>query len=180
MSNPKESQEINNLKAAVETEKETVQDLSSYVPEKHRKPGETTFAIIATVFGVLGYYFALGMTSENLSSPSVFPKLASIIIVICGVICIYRACKKEPPEAGSPSVFRYLLPKDVIVVLALLLVYCIALPRLHFIPSSYAFMVIGMIYLHRGKNIWQSFLISACAMAVLVAVFRYVFLVILP
>ena len=41
-------------------------------------------------------------------------------------------------------------------------------------------MVAGMIYLHRGKYIWQSFVISAAAMAVLVAIFRYVFLVILP
>lgn len=180
MSNPEENQEIKNLEAVAEIEDEAARDLSVYVPEKHRKPGETAFAVIATVFGVLGYYFALDMTSENYSSPSVFPKLASAIIIICGLICIFKACKKEAPEAGSPNVFRYLLPKDVIVVLVLLLAYCIALPRLHFIPSSYIFMVIGMIYLHRGKYIWQSFVISAAAMAVLVAIFRYVFLVILP
>ena len=150
MSNPEENQEIKNLEAVAEIEDEAARDLSVYVPEKHRKPGETAFAVIATVFGVLGYYFALDMTSENYSSPSVFPKLASAIIIICGLICIFKACKKEAPEAGSPNVFRYLLPKDVIVVLVLLLAYCIALPRLHFIPSSYIFMVIGMIYLHRG------------------------------
>ena len=180
MSNPEENQAVKDLEAVAEIEKEEARDLSSYVPERHRKPGETAFAIIATVFGVLGYYFALGMTSENLSSPSVFPKLASTIIIICGVICIYKSCKKEAPAADSPSVFRYLLPRDVIVILALLLAYCIALPRLHIIPSSYVFMVAGMIYLHRGKYIWQSFVISAAAMAVLVAIFRYVFLVILP
>ncbi|MDO4559385.1 MAG: tripartite tricarboxylate transporter TctB family protein [bacterium] len=179
MNNPEENQAVKNLEAVID-EEAAARDLSSYVPEKHRKPGETAFAVIATVFGVLGYYFALGMTSENLSSPSVFPKLASAIIIICGVTCIFKSCKKGAPEPGSPSVFKYLLPKDVIVVLSLLLAYCIALPRLHFIPSSYAFMVAGMIYLHRGKYIWQSFVISACAMAVLVAIFRYVFLVILP
>lgn len=180
MSDLEGNQKINSSGITAKRDNEQARDLSSYVPEKHRKPGETAFAVIATVFGILGYYFALGMTSENLSSPSVFPKLASCIIVICGVVCIYRSCKKEAPEAGSPNVFRYLLPKDVIVILAFLLIYCIALPRLHFIVSSYAFMVIGMIYLHRGKYIWQSFVISAVAMALLVAVFRYVFLVILP
>ncbi len=178
MSNP--NHEAKDLGAVAESGEEAARDLSVYVPEKHRKPGETAFAIIATVFGVLGYYFALDMTSENYSSPSVFPKLASVIIIICGLTCICKACKKEAPEAGSPSVLKYLLPKDVIVVLALLLAYCIALPRLHFIVSSYIFMVIGMIYLHRGKYIWQSFVISAAAMAALVVVFRYVFLVILP
>ena len=159
---------------------EAPKELSSYTPEVHRKPGERGFALLTVIFGALGYYFALGMTNDSLSSPSVFPKLASIIIVICGLICLYKACKKAPPAKGSPGVFQYLLPKDVIVILVMLLVYCIALPYLHFIISSYLFMVIGMIYLHHGKYIWQSMLISAGAMAVLVAIFRYVFLVILP
>ncbi len=178
MSNP--NQEAKNLEASAAAAEESTPDLSVYVPEKHRNPGEIAFALLATIFGVLGYYFALDMTSEDYSSPSVFPKLSSTVIVICGLICIYKACKKEPPEEGSPNVFKYLLPKDVIVVLLLLLAYCIALPHLHFIISSYVFMVVGMVYLHRGKYIWQSLLISAAAMAALVAIFRYVFLVILP
>jgi len=66
------------------------------------------------------------------------------------------------------------------VVLVLLVAYCFVLPRLHFIVSSYAFMVIGMVYLQRGKNIVRALLISAASLAVLVAVFRYLFLVILP
>jgi hypothetical protein len=41
-------------------------------------------------------------------------------------------------------------------------------------------MVIGMVYLQRGKNIIRALLISAVSLAVLVAVFRYLFLVILP
>ncbi len=175
MSNPNDEAKLEATAA-----EETVADLSTYVPEKHRNPGEIGFAIIATVFGILGYYFALDMTSENLASPSVFPKLASIVIVLCGIRCIYTACKKEPPEEGTPNVFKYLLPKDVIVVLIMLLAYCIALPIVHFVPASYVFMVVGMIYLHHGKYIWQSFLISAVAMALLIAIFRYVFLVILP
>jgi hypothetical protein len=177
MSKPEDKTDVYNVENA--SGKEEL-GLSAYVPERHRKPGEIGFAIITTVFGILGYYFALGMTSESYSSPSVFPKLASTIITVCGVICIYKACRKEAPEPGSPSVFRYLFPKDVIVILLMLLAYCVLLPKLHFIVSSYLFMVGGMVYLHRGKYIWQSMLISAGAMAVLVAIFRYVFLVILP
>jgi len=41
-------------------------------------------------------------------------------------------------------------------------------------------MVIGMVYLQRGKNIVRALIISAVSLAVLVAVFRYLFLVILP
>ncbi len=175
MSNPNDEVKLESTAA-----EESPADLSTYVQEKHRNPGEIGFAVIATVFGVLGYYFALDMTSENLASPSVFPKLASAVIVLCGLRCIYTACKKEPPEEGTPNVFKYLLPKDVIVVLVMLLAYCIALPIVHFVPASYVFMVVGMIYLHHGKYIWQSLVISAVAMALLIAIFRYVFLVILP
>jgi hypothetical protein len=177
MSKSEEKTDVYNIENASGEEEH---GLSAYVPERYRKPGEIGFAIIATVFGVLGYYFALGMTSDSYSAPSVFPKLASVIIIACGVICIFKACRKDAPEPGSPNVFRYLFPRDVIVILLMLLAYCVLLPKLHFIVSSYLFMAGGMVYLHRGKYIWQSMLISAGAMVVLVAIFRYVFLVILP
>ena len=156
------------------------QDLSTYVPEKIRKPGEIGFAVLGILFGALGYYFAMDMTSDSYSAPSVFPKISSVVIMICGAISLVKAIKREKPPAGSESIFQYLLPKDVLVMLCMLVAYCIALPRFHFIPSSYAFMVAGMIYLHGGKKIVQSFIISAGALAVLVVVFRYIFLVILP
>lgn len=180
MDKSEENQKIKDLEAVIAIENEAEQELSSYKPEPNRKPGEIFFAIFTIIFGALGYYFALGMTNESLSSPSVFPKLASTIIMICGGICLYKAYKKLPPAPDSPGIFQYLLPGDVIFVMAMLFIYCIALPYLHFIASSYIFMVVGMVYLHRGKYIWQSMLISAGAMAVLIAIFRYVFLVILP
>ncbi|GHS95469.1 hypothetical protein AGMMS50276_11200 [Synergistales bacterium] len=154
-------------------------DLSVYVPEKVRKPGEIGFALLGIIFGLLGYYFALDMTHDSYSAPSVFPKIASTIIVLCGLVSLVKAIKREAPAAGETA-FGYLLPKDVIVMLVMLLVYCFALPILHFPLASYAFMVIGMIYLHGGKKIIQSFIYSGIALAALVAVFRYVFLVILP
>ena len=154
-------------------------DLSVYIPEKIRKPGEIGFAVLGTLFGVLGYYFAMDMTSDTYSSPSVFPKIASAIIIFCGLVSLYRAVKREK-SAGGETVIGYLLPRDVTFMLCMLIAYCIVLPKLHFIPSSYIFMVIGMVYLHRGKKIPQCLLYSAIALAVLVVVFRYLFLVILP
>lgn len=155
------------------------QDLSVYVPEKVRKPGEIGFAVFGVLFAILGYYFAMDMTSDSYSSPSVFPKLASMIILGCGSVTLAKTLKRAAPPAGE-TVFAYLLPRDVLVILVMLIAYCFALPKLHFIPSSYIFMVSGMVYLHRGKKIAQSCIYSAIALAVLVLVFRYLFLVILP
>ncbi len=157
----------------------TVKDLSKYVPEARRKPGELGTAAIMFLIGALGYYFALDMTSGEYSSPSVFPKLASTVIMACSAVNFLKALRRGKPGAET-TLTGYLLPLDVVVVVVLLVAYCFALPRLHFVASSYAFMVIGMVYLQRGKNIVRALLISAVSLAVLVAVFRYLFLVILP
>ncbi len=97
----------------------------------------------------------------------------------CTAVIFVRALKKEKRrDAGSLA--TYLLPVDVLVVLVLLVAYCAVLPRLRFVPSSFLFMVVGMVYLQRGKNILRAVLISAASLAVLVAIFRYLFMVILP
>jgi hypothetical protein len=156
------------------------QNLSVYVPEKIRKPGEVAFAAFGTLLGALGYYFALGMTSGAYSSPSVFPKASSVLVMACGAVSLFKALRREKTSPGHNALFRFLLPKDVLFVLGMLIVYCLILPYLHFIASSYLFMVVGMVWLHRGRKIFQSLIVSAATLAVLVVVFRYVFLVILP
>ncbi len=154
-------------------------DLSVFVPGKHRSPGELGAAMLGFLLGALGYYFALDMTSGEYSSPSVFPKLASTIIMVCSAVIFFRGLKKEKQEEAVKLV-RFLLPMDVVAVLFLLVAYCVVLPWLHFVPSSFLFLVIGMVYLQRGKNILRAVLISALSLAVLVAIFRYLFMVILP
>ncbi len=158
----------------------TAKDLSVYVPEAKRKPGEIGITVITFLLGAFGYYFALDMTSGEYSSPSVFPKFASTLIMACSAVNFWKAVRRERPDTSSYSLAQYLLPMDVLVMLSLLVIYCVALPHLRFIGSSYAFMVAGMVYLQRGKYIVRALLISAGSLAVLVAVFRYLFLVILP
>lgn len=131
---------------------EAQSDLSAYVPEKVRRRGEIPFALLWIIFGMLGFYFALDMTSDSYSAPSVFPKLISTLIIICGVVILVNALKREKPDPSSPGVLRYLLPIDVFVMITLIILYCFALPRLHFFPSSLAFLSAGMIYLYRGKK----------------------------
>lgn len=150
---------------------EEMRDLSIYVPEMVRKPGEIVFALMGVLLGVLGWYFALDMEGDIFSSPAVFSKMPSTVIIGCGLVSLSKAMKKSAHPTGSENALAYLLPKDVLVMLLMLLVYCIVLPYLHFIPSSYIFMVAGMIYLQRGKNV---------VLLALVLVFRYLFLVILP
>ena len=104
-----------------------VKDISVFVPEAHRKSGELGAAALAFLLGVLGYYFALDMTSGEYSSPSVFPKFASVIIMASSAFIFARGLKKEK-EKDAPGLFAFLLPMDVVAVVVLLVVYCMILP----------------------------------------------------
>jgi len=159
---------------------EEIKHPSPPLKREYRKPGELMFTGLFFLLGAFGYYFALDMTSEGLSSPSVFPKLSSALIMIFSTINFAKAIKKEKPPKENNQVFHYLLPRDVMVVILLLVAYCIALPKLHFALSSYVFMVAAMTYLNRGKKVILSLLVSALALALLIGIFRYLFLVILP
>ena len=86
----------------------TVKDLSKYVPEARRKPGELGMAVLMFLLGALGYYFTLDMTSGEYSSPSVFPKLASMVIMACSAVNFFKAVRREKPEAEATLIAQAL------------------------------------------------------------------------
>lgn len=161
-------------------EHQTSNNVTEVSKEPCRKRGELGLAVILFLFGAAGYYFAIGMTSETYSSPSVFPKLISFLIMLFSVVIFFQARKRHRPDENEPPLFAFLFPKDVFVLITLLVVYAVVLPYLHFIAASYLFLVTGIIYLQRGKNKLRAFIISAAALAILVVIFRYIFMVILP
>jgi Predicted membrane protein len=144
-----------------------------------RAHGELLVAVLILLFGLAGFYFALDLSSDSYSSPSVFPKFVSAIIALCGCVLTAQVIRKERPPKEI-SAITFILPLDVAVMLALLGIYCLLLPTIHFIPSTFLFLTCGITYLRRGKKIPQTLIIAAVSLLVLVGIFRYVFLVILP
>lgn len=146
-----------------------------------RKPGEIVFYVIAFLFGAAGYYFALGMTSGELSSPSVAPKIASAVIMAMSALCIFNSLtKKTPVQLSLAIVARYLFSKDVFVILIMLVIYAVILPILHFNVASFLFLITSLLYLQRFKKIPLCLGVSVASLAILVAVFNYIFKVQLP
>lgn len=146
-----------------------------------RKPGELGFSVLAFVFGALGYYFAMDMTSGELSSPSVAPKVASVIIMVMALASFFKALtKKEKVEVSFSTLSKYLFTRDVLVVLVLLASYSIALPLLHFEIASFLFLVVALVYLQNFKRIPMCIAIAFVTIAVLVAIFTFIFKVMLP
>lgn len=146
-----------------------------------RKPGELGFCALCFLFGAAGYYFALDMTSGELSSPSMFPKLSSVIIMLCAAGAFVRTLKgKAKVDASFNAVTGYLFSKDVVVMLVLLAAYSVALPILHFAPASAIFLFVALFYLQRFKRAPMCLAISVISIAILVAGFTYIFKVMLP
>jgi len=147
-----------------------------------RSPGEITFCIFFIVVGGFAYYIALSFTSGTWDSPSIFPRLVSALIVVLSIVTIFRTIKNtvKPSFTSMKDIAKFLLPADVAVLLFMLTVYSVVLPIIHFIPASFLFMYIAMVYLQRGRGLLKSAAISGLALACLVAIFRYIFLVILP
>ena len=116
-----------------------------------RSPGEITFCIFFILVGCFAYYIALSFTSGSWDSPSIFPRLVSALIVVLSVATIFRTLKNtaKPSFASLKEIFKFLLPADVAVLLSLLIVYSVVLPIIHFVPASFLFMYIAMIYLQR-------------------------------
>lgn len=145
-----------------------------------RNPGEVCFAALFVLFGVLGYYFALDMTSGSYSSPSVAPKIASSVIIFMGFIELRKSIKKLRKNFKSEGLFVFLFTREVFFVLVLLGLYSIFLPVLHFPLASFLFLLLSLLFLHRWKKIGLCFAISVGTVTTLVGIFKYVFQVVLP
>ncbi len=145
-----------------------------------RKPGEIAFALLAIVFGVLGYYFALDISSGSLSAPSTVPKMASVIIIAMGLLSLRQGVLKVKAPSGFGELTRFLLPRDVLVVLVLLALYSALLVPIGFAIDSFLFISVALIYLQRGKRIPLCLAVAAISVAALVGIFNYIFKVMLP
>lgn len=145
-----------------------------------RKPGEIVFSLLLIFFGALGYYFGMDITSGELSSPSVAPKVASVVIMAMGGIEFFRVLKKQSVPVNPVILVKYLFTWDVLVILLLLSLYTVLLPVLHFSVASFLFLLASLLYLQRGKNLMLCGGIAVGSVALLVLIFTYIFKVQLP
>ncbi|MCF4113260.1 MULTISPECIES: tripartite tricarboxylate transporter TctB family protein [Dethiosulfovibrio] len=145
-----------------------------------RRPGEIGFAFLFILFGALGFYFALDMTSGKYSSPSVAPKIASSVIMLMGAIELWKGSRKQGKGVNAGNLFSFLFTREVLFVLVLLALYSFFLPILHFPLASFLFLFLSLLYLHHWKKIGLCSAISLGTVVVLVGVFKYVFQVMLP
>jgi putative tricarboxylic transport membrane protein len=148
-----------------------------------RRPGETAFAILCVLFGLVAFWHAHGISGfGGLSTPGVFPMLATGAMVVSGLF-ILAGTLRRPAEPGDGSAaarfMRQFLPLRHCVLLVLMIAYLAALPLFGFLAASGLFLFASFQYLWR-RNPLVTLLLSAVALAAIYVVFRIVFRVVLP
>ena len=143
-----------------------------------RRPGELVFNIGMTLGSLYLLYSAWGISGfEALSAPGTVPMVTTAIMVVCGALILRETLQK--PKVTGERLERDILPMPVIVTAAMLLAYALLLKPLGFLPTSFLFLA-GMIRYLAGGSVLRAALLALMIVALVYAIFRLVFTVLMP
>ena len=146
--------------------------------ENARRPGETAFAVFLVLFSLALLWNAYGISGfEALSGPGTVPMLTAAIMLITGGLALWHTLRL--PLVPTETVARDILPRQVLIVFVLLILYAILLRPLGFLPTSALFLIVSVKVL--GRYGWGfSILVSVGTLALVWIVFRLIFTVLMP
>ncbi len=109
---------------------------------------------------------------------------AAAIMVVAMALILLNNRKLETPDVDGfkdelQQAAKKVLPKVFLVYAGVIIAYMILIQPLHFLPSSFAFLLVSMIYL-KGSTILKSLIISTLTLACIYIVFQFFFRVVLP
>ena len=151
------------------------------LPPRQRQSGESAFGYGLLLFSLFVFYQAYVISGfGGLSTAGAVPMAAAAVMIVCAVLVVienHRHARRASSEAALPA--RRVLPRDILVFVALIGLFTLALEPLGFLVSAFVFLVASIHYLHRGAALF-TLAVSAAALAVIYVVFRLLFLVVLP
>lgn len=143
-----------------------------------RHPGEAFFSLAVLIGSVYLFWQSFYIADAgSLSSPASLPIAASSIMVISG--CIVTIKTLRMPLHPELRFSHHIFPPILALVMALLLMFGLALEPIGFLISAFCFLLLGFVLLHRGKMLWNIGLAIAC-LALVYLIFRLIFQVVLP
>ena len=148
---------------------------------KKLRPGEKVFSFILIIFSVILFFESYKISGfSGLTTSGAMPMFASTLMFIASVFIFLETLKKDPKNKFNLlKVTQYLLPKQLIFFVSLVLIYVLAIPYFGFTLSSGTFLIISILNLWDKGFVW-SLGVSVFSIAVIYFLFRIVFQVILP
>lgn len=149
------------------------------------RAGENIFGLLMlalSLFLLVQAYLISGFSS--ISSAGTFPMAAAAVMVLAMVSILLKNRRLNKPDAGGVKgemrlAARQVLPVIFLVYTTLVISYIILIQPLHFLPSSFLFLLLSMIYL-KGGTILKAIIISAATLGFIYIMFQYFFRVVLP
>jgi putative tricarboxylic transport membrane protein len=149
-------------------------------------PGELTFGwllLAASLFLFYQSYQIAGFSS--ISSGGGTPLAASGLMILCSVVVIVRNMNSPALEAGwSEAARRFqkeiLPPNPLIGYVLIIIAFMAALEPLGFNLSSWLFLFVSFLYLHRKGGLWLATWLSVVSVFTIFVVFQLLFQVTLP
>ena len=148
---------------------------------KKLRPGEKVFSVILIIFSAILFFESFKISGfSGLTTSGAMPMFASTLMFIASIFIFLETLKKDPKNKFNLlKVTQYLLPKQLIFFVSLVLIYVLAIPYFGFTLSSGTFLIISILNLWDKGFVW-SLGVSALSIAVIYFLFRIVFQVILP
>lgn len=164
------------------------------VKEHSLEAGEKVFSFILLIVGVIALklsvdlWFSISLRrGPRIASAAAVPVFVSALWVIMSLWTVIENFKLTTPLSHIQGMgekimkaLAYALPLNVIIMLALIVAYCVALVEgVSFYIATPAFLYISMCYLTR-KDYVKNILWTGIVMAFIVLVFRVLFSVVFP
>ncbi len=147
-----------------------------------QRPGERVFLWLLLAFGVFVLTAAFMIPNlENLSSSGVFPIFVGSILILTMVHVLWHNRTRHAATTWREEwrqIPAFALPVTVIGYAGILLLYILTTAPLHFLPSSFAFLVISFIFL-RGASPLRAVIIGVGTLAAIYLLFQTIFKVML-
>ncbi len=151
-------------------------------------PGEKGFSIFLFIFGLFFTYqsFLMYLKAPGASSYAAVPLFVSLLIVIFSALIFIFDFRKITANHGLPIIIKikntlsYMFQKDVLIIMILILLYCVALIMgFGFYIVTPFFLWASMSYL-MGKNYIQNILWTSLSLLFIYIMFSFAFNVVLP
>jgi len=153
-----------------------------------RLNGEIIESIIFSVLGIFIMISALNMNTYGswALAPGLFPLIISIILLLLSLSLFIQGIKKTKRVIEEPTEKKTEMEDikkinwiGVLFVFGFSLLYCFALPVIHFIPASLIYLAVMMFFL-KEKRWWLVGIITAATTFGLYYFFGILLKVILP
>lgn len=148
---------------------------------KKLRPGEKVFSFILIIFSAILFFESYKISGfSGLTTSGAMPMFASTLMLIASIFIFLETLKKDPKNKFNLlKVTQYLLPKQLIFFVSLVLIYVLAIPYFGFTLSSGIFLIISILSLWNKGIVW-SLGVSIFSITIIYFLFRIIFQVILP